>query len=42
MLVEVCANSLRSAINAEKEGADRIELCTELGAGGVLRLLTVC
>lgn len=35
MLVEVCANSLESAINAEKAGADRIELCTELGVGGV-------
>lgn len=35
MLVEVCANSLQSAINAEKGGADRIELCSELGVGGV-------
>ena len=35
MLVEVCANSLRSAINAEKAGADRIELCAELGVGGI-------
>lgn len=35
MLVEVCANSLESAINAEKAGADRIELCAELGLGGV-------
>ncbi|MGB5434675.1 MAG: copper homeostasis protein CutC, partial [Maribacter sp.] len=26
MLVEVCANSLESALNAEKAGADRIEL----------------
>ena len=35
MLVEVCANSLESALNAEKAGADRIELCSELGIGGV-------
>ncbi|MGB5273769.1 MAG: copper homeostasis protein CutC [Flavobacteriaceae bacterium] len=35
MRVEVCANSLQSALNAEKGGADRIELCSELGVGGV-------
>lgn len=35
MLVEVCANSLLSALNAEKAGADRIELCSELGVGGI-------
>ncbi len=35
MLVEVCANSVESALNAEKGGADRIELCSELGVGGV-------
>lgn len=35
MLVEVCANSLESALNAEKAGADRIELCSELGLGGI-------
>ncbi|MDC6367173.1 MULTISPECIES: copper homeostasis protein CutC [Flavobacteriaceae] len=35
MLVEVCANSLESAINAQKAGADRIELCSELSVGGV-------
>ncbi|NAS10372.1 copper homeostasis protein CutC [Poritiphilus flavus] len=35
MTVEVCANSLESAINAETAGADRIELCTELGVGGL-------
>lgn len=35
MIVEVCANSLESALNAEKAGANRIELCMELGIGGV-------
>ena len=35
MLVEVCANSLQSALNAQKARADRIELCSELGVGGV-------
>ncbi len=35
MLVEVCANSLESAMNAQKAGADRIELCAELAVGGI-------
>lgn len=35
MIVEVCANSFESALNAQKAGADRIELCIELGVGGV-------
>ena len=35
MLVEVCVNSLQSALNAQGVGADRIELCSELGVGGV-------
>ncbi len=35
MIVEVCANSLASAITAEKAGANRIELCTALGVGGL-------
>jgi copper homeostasis protein len=35
MLVEVCANSLQSAINAQEAGADRIELCSELAVGGI-------
>jgi copper homeostasis protein len=34
MLVEVCAYSLESCINAEKSGAKRIELCGGLGEGG--------
>lgn len=35
MLLEVCANSVQSAINAETGGADRIELCADLNVGGV-------
>jgi len=35
MIIEVCANSYQSAINAEEAGADRIELCTELAVGGI-------
>ncbi|MCP4977645.1 MAG: copper homeostasis protein CutC [Maribacter sp.] len=35
MLVEVCANSLESAMNAQNAGADRIELCSELAVGGI-------
>ncbi|MEO1013134.1 MAG: copper homeostasis protein CutC [Bacteroidota bacterium] len=35
MLVEVCANSLQSAVNAQRGGADRIELCSELAVGGI-------
>jgi copper homeostasis protein len=34
MLVEVCAYSLESCINAAKAGAGRIELCSGLGEGG--------
>ena len=35
MQVEVCANSLESALVAEEAGANRIELCSELGVGGI-------
>lgn len=35
MIIEVCANSLQSALNAQSAGADRIELCSELGVGGI-------
>lgn len=34
MILEICANSLQSAINAEQGGANRIELCTNLEVGG--------
>lgn len=33
-LLEVCAGSLTSALNAQKGGADRIELCDNLNEGG--------
>jgi len=35
MIFEVCANSYESAINAEKGGAHRIELCENLSVGGL-------
>lgn len=35
MLLEICANSLESALNAKNAGAQRIELCVELGVGGI-------
>jgi len=35
MIVEICANSLQSALHAESGGAHRIELCSELGVGGI-------
>jgi copper homeostasis protein len=35
MLLEICANSIQSAINAELGGADRIELCQQLSVGGL-------
>lgn len=35
MLVEICANSYQSAINAAQAGAHRIELCSELAVGGI-------
>lgn len=35
ILFEVCANSLQSALAAGQGGADRIELCAQLEAGGI-------
>lgn len=33
-ILEVCANSLQSALNAQEAGTDRIELCENLSIGG--------
>jgi copper homeostasis protein len=35
MKLEICANSYRAALNAQKAGANRIELCSELSLGGI-------
>ena len=35
MIIEVCAESYESAVNAEKAGADRIELCKDLHLDGL-------
>ena len=35
MLLEVCANSYQSAMNAQQAGAQRIELCENLAVGGI-------
>lgn len=35
MIVEICANGLESAHNAQTGGADRIELCSQLAVGGL-------
>lgn len=35
MILEICANSFQSALNAQQAGAHRIELCSELSVGGV-------
>ena len=35
MLFEICTNSLESALNAQKGGADRLEVCQNLETGGL-------
>ena len=34
MILEICANSYQSAVNANIAGAHRIELCSEISVGG--------
>ena len=34
MIIEICATTLNSVINAQDAGADRIELCQEYLIGG--------
>ena len=35
MILEICANSYQSAINAQNAGADRIELYSDLTVGRI-------
>ena len=35
MILEICANSYQSAVNAEIASAHRIELCSEISVGGI-------
>lgn len=35
MILEVCTPNFQSALNAQKAGAQRIELCSELAVGGI-------
>lgn len=35
MKLEICTHTIESALNAQKGGADRIELCVDLSVGGL-------
>ena len=41
MIIEICANSYQSAVNAEKAVEHRIEMCSELAVGGLTHHLIV-
>ncbi len=41
MILEICANSYQSAVNANIAGAHRIELCSEISVGGTTPLIWV-
>ena len=35
MIIEICATTIKSVLNANRVGADRIELCSNYNVGGL-------
>ena len=35
MIIEICATTIKSVLNANMAGADRIELCSNYNVGGL-------